>query len=607
LDKQSTIGFILIAVILMAWMYFNAPDPKKQQANKPISVAESTTAEVSPNLQSNISAVNDSLGAGVQSAAVLKLGKYFAPFATGTEKIFTIETDFFKAEFTSKGGMLKRWELKEYTTWDKKNRVQLVSDSRIGDLSLLFTTTEGKIINTSTLYFSQHATFSSKIISSGEEFKLEYILPVTETGKLVRRYIFKNGEYGFRTEQEFIELQNIVSDEKFQLAWERGIHYSEHNSVDESNNAKANGYSGGELTEIDASSNGDVPKSNFSGTTEWVGTHTKYFGVALIPLQQKTVGGFLEGKHITTENKGMIEKYTVALKLPFKGTREEKSSVTVFLGPLKRSVLQSYNVELDKMLSLGWTWLVRPISEYFILPLFNGLHSIIPNYGIVLIIFAFIIKLLLHPLSKKSMHSMKKMQQLQPMLNELKEKYKDDPTKLNQATMRLYSDYGVNPAGGCLPLILQMPILFALFAVFSSTIDLRHAEFFGWIKDLSAPDVLFTLPFAIPIFNIQDVSGLAFMMGITMFVQQKQTITDPRQKMMVWMMPVMMTLLFNSFPAGLNLYYFLFNILSIVQQWYINKQHSNEPLKKLEQKDRKPSWAERMMKQAEAASKGKRK
>jgi len=588
-------------------MYFNAPDPNKQQAHKPISVAETTTAQVSPNLQSNISAVNDSLGAGEQSAAVLKLGKYFAPFATGAEKIFTIETDFFKAEFTSKGGMLKRWELKEYTTWDKKNLVQLVSDSRIGDLSLLFTTTEGKIINTSALYFSQNATFSSKIISSGEEFTLEYILPVTETGKLVRRYIVKNGEYGFRTEQEFIELQNIVSDEKFQLAWERGIHYSEHNSVDESNNAKANGYSGGELTEIDASSNGDVPKSNFSGITEWVGTHTKYFGVALIPLQQKTVGGFLEGKHITTENKGMIEKYTVALKLPFKGTREEKSSVTVFLGPLKRSVLQSYNVELDKMLSLGWTWLVRPISEYFILPLFNGLHSIIPNYGIVLIIFAFIIKLLLHPLSKKSMHSMKKMQQLQPMLSELKEKYKDDPTKLNQATMRLYSDYGVNPAGGCLPLVLQMPILFALFAVFSSTIDLRHAEFFGWINDLSAPDVLFTLPFAIPLFNIQDVSGLAFMMGITMFVQQKQTVTDPRQKMMVWMMPVMMTLLFNSFPAGLNLYYFLFNILSIVQQWYINKQHSNEPLKKLEQKDRKPSWAERMMKQAETASKGKRK
>ena len=591
----------------MVWMYFNAPDPNKQQAHKPISVAETTTAQVSPNLQSNISAVNDSLGAGEQSAAVLKLGKYFAPFATGAEKIFTIETDFFKAEFTSKGGMLKRWELKEYTTWDKKNLVQLVSDSRIGDLSLLFTTTEGKIINTSALYFSQHATFSSKIISSGEEFTLEYILPVTETGKLVRRYIVKNGEYGFRTEQEFIELQNIVSDEKFQLAWERGIHYSEHNSVDESNNAKANGYSGGELTEIDASSNGDVPKSNFSGITEWVGTHTKYFGVALIPLQQKTVGGFLEGKHITTENKGMIEKYTVALKLPFKGTREEKSSVTVFLGPLKRSVLQSYNVELDKMLSLGWTWLVRPISEYFILPLFNGLHSIIPNYGIVLIIFAFIIKLLLHPLSKKSMHSMKKMQQLQPMLSELKEKYKDDPTKLNQATMRLYSDYGVNPAGGCLPLVLQMPILFALFAVFSSTIYLRHAEFFGWINDLSAPDVLFTLPFAIPLFNIQDVSGLAFMMGITMFVQQKQTVTDPRQKMMVWMMPVMMTLLFNSFPAGLNLYYFLFNILSIVQQWYINKQHSNEPLKKLEQKDRKPSWAERMMKQAETASKGKRK
>ncbi|MEK7264353.1 MAG: membrane protein insertase YidC, partial [Bacteroidota bacterium] len=586
---------------------FNAPDPQQQQTHKQVTTADSVKA-TSPQMSANtLTSMGDSLSLISNSAAVMKLGKYFAPFASGSEKIFTVETDVFKAEFTSKGGMLKRWELKEYTTWDKKNPVQLVSDSRIGDLSLLFTTTEGKIINSSALYFSQQSTFSSKVISSGEEFSLEYFLPVTETGKLVRRYIFKSGEYGFRTEQEFVELQNVISDEKFQLAWERGIHYSEHNSVDESNNAKANGFSGGELTEIDASSEGENPKSNFSGTTDWVGTHTKYFGVALIPMQQKTVGGFLEGKHISAANQGVMEKYTVALKLPFKGTREEKSSVTIFLGPLKRSVLQSYNVELDKMLSLGWTWLVRPISEYFILPLFNGLHALVPNYGVVLIIFAFIIKLLLHPLSKKSMHSMKKMQQLQPMILELKEKYKDDPTKLNQATMRLYSDYGVNPAGGCLPLVLQMPILFALFAVFSSTIDLRHAEFFGWIKDLSAPDVLFTLPFAIPIFNIQNVSGLAFMMGITMFVQQKQTVTDPRQKMMVWMMPVMMTLLFNSFPAGLNLYYFLFNILSIAQQWYINKQHSNEPLKKVEQKDRKPSWAERMMKQAESASKGKRK
>ena len=182
------------------------------------------------------------------------------------------------------------------------------------------------------------------------------------------------------------------------------------------------------------------------------------------------------------------------------------------------------------------------------------------------------------------MKSMQKMQRLQPMIEEVKTKYKEDPQKMNQAVMRLYKEYGVNPAGGCLPMLLQLPILYALWAVFSSSIELRQANFVWWIKDLSIPDVIVTLPFSIPVFNITDVSGLALAMGITMFIQQKMTVKDPRQKMMVWMMPVLLTLLFNFFPSGLNLYYFMFNLLSIVQQFYVTKKHKDEPLRKVEPK-----------------------
>jgi YidC/Oxa1 family membrane protein insertase len=169
-------------------------------------------------------------------------------------------------------------------------------------------------------------------------------------------------------------------------------------------------------------------------------------------------------------------------------------------------------------------------------------------------------------------------------MNEIKEKYKDDPQKMNQQVMRLYKEYGVNPAGGCLPLILQMPILYALWAVFSSTIELRQASFMFWIHDLATPDVIFTLPFQIPLFGIDKLSGLALLMGVTMVVQQKQSVQDPRQKMMVWMMPLMMTLLFNGFPAGLNLYYFVFNVLSIGQQAWMNKKHKDDPIQKVEPK-----------------------
>jgi YidC/Oxa1 family membrane protein insertase len=205
----------------------------------------------------------------------------------------------------------------------------------------------------------------------------------------------------------------------------------------------------------------------------------------------------------------------------------------------------------------------------------------------VIIVFSIIIKIVLHPLTRSSMRSMKKMQALQPLMNEIKEKYKDDPQKMNQQVMNLYKEYGVNPAGGCLPLLLQFPILIALYNVFRATIELRQGSFVWWIKDLSIPDTIFTLPFEIPFFAVRDVSGLALLMGITMFIQQKQTVKDPRQKAMIWMMPIMMTLLFNSFPSGLNLYYFVFNALSIGQQIMINRQGEGETLRKVEPKKKK--------------------
>jgi YidC/Oxa1 family membrane protein insertase len=190
----------------------------------------------------------------------------------------------------------------------------------------------------------------------------------------------------------------------------------------------------------------------------------------------------------------------------------------------------------------------------------------------------------------------------------MRERFKDDTKKQQQEMMKIYSEYGINPAGGCLPLILQLPILYALWAVLRTAIDLRQAHFFLWINDLSMPDVIFSLPFRLPLLNVDQFSGLALLMGITMFLQQKLTITDPRQKAMVYMMPVMFTLMFSSFPSGLNLYYFMFNLLSIVQQVYINKFSSSSKLTPddLKKKPKKEGWFQKKMKEAQeiAASQG---
>jgi len=261
------------------------------------------------------------------------------------------------------------------------------------------------------------------------------------------------------------------------------------------------------------------------------------------------------------------------------------------------------------MINFGWRLIVRPIGEWFMLPLFKMIHMFISNFGISIIIFSIIIKILLYPLSISQMRSAQKMKLIQPDVNKIREKFKDDPKAQQAEMMKLYSEMGVNPAGGCLPLLLQMPILYALWAVLRTAIELRQAEFFLWIKDLSMPDVIFSLPFRLPLLNVDQFSGLALLMGITMFIQQKMTITDPKQKALVYMMPIMFTLMFSSFPSGLNLYYFMFNLLSIAQQQYINKfsKTSKLTIADLKAMPKKEGFFQKKMREAQeiAAAQGK--
>lgn len=191
------------------------------------------------------------------------------------------------------------------------------------------------------------------------------------------------------------------------------------------------------------------------------------------------------------------------------------------------------------------------------------------------------------------------MQLLQPKITELKEKHKDDPQKVQKETMKLYSTYGINPMGGCLPMLLQMPILIALWSLFNVAIDIRQQPFMLWINNLSAPDVIYRLPFKIPLFGIDVISGLAVLLGITMFFQQKMSVKDPSQKALVYLMPVMFTALFMTFPSGLNLYYFMFNLLSIGQQYYVNHKKGDGELVPVENPKQKKGFMSRMMEAAE--------
>jgi YidC/Oxa1 family membrane protein insertase len=244
-----------------------------------------------------------------------------------------------------------------------------------------------------------------------------------------------------------------------------------------------------------------------------------------------------------------------------------------YMGPKSHKVLSTYDNQLSDAVNFGF---FNVIAKPLLIAM-NVIHDLIPNYGIAIILLTIFIKLVFWPLGTKSYKSMNKMKKVQPLMMELREKFKNDKQKMNQEVMNLYKTYKVNPASGCLPMLVQMPIFFALYRMLYQAIELRHAPFFGWISDLSAPDRLFHFDFTIPMMQAPaGIPMLTLLMGASFLLQQKMTPTagDPMQAKMMMLMPIFMTVLFINFPAGLVLYMFVNNIISMGQQYYIQKKFS---------------------------------
>ncbi|MBK7253412.1 MAG: membrane protein insertase YidC [Ignavibacteria bacterium] len=588
MDKKSLLGFVLIGIVLMIWLYWNSSTQQKmvqQNKNKitdSIKVQEKTLSknpEINSIDTSNKSLNNVILDSLKNDSLNIKYGKLFSQkaienSANPKEKIIILENEKVQMEFSNYGGGLKKYTIKNYETWDNKP-LQLVDWKKGKELHLLFTSREGRLINTKDLVFeSEYPEWKKVELGSDTTFKLIYTLNITPDGseKISKTYTFFRDQYEFDVEYEFKNPVKFISDNKYQVVWESSLNMTEFRSDQEVTYEEAFAYMGGELETLDASTENEEFKGDFNGTTDYVSLRTKYFGLFIIPKDRKGDGAYLYGTKELLKDKGARENYSIAVKMEIKNDALEKSSFMILLTPLDYNILKSYEIDLEKTLRFSLDFMVRPIAQYVILPVLFFYAQCYSQLGNSNYAFALIMKIVLNPLTKTQMNSMKKMSQINPKITAIREKHKDDPVKANQQIMKIYKDEKINPAGGCLPMLIQLPILYALFGVFNSTIELRHAGFL-WIKDLAAPDVILQLPFKLPIFGIDQISGLALLMGITMFIQQKMTVTDPKQKALVYIMPVMLTLLFFSFPAGLNLYYFMFNVFTILYQWWTNKKN----------------------------------
>ena len=608
MDKQSTLAFILIGVILVFWLYLNSPEPVVNQNKNVDSTKVLNSAESLKTENKAIKEIVPPTEPEVETS--FKISDL-------PEKIITIETDLALIELTSKGGRFRKYYLKNYETWyhaDIKDtsdfyntHVQLVNTTKEGgDFNLFFVTKDGQQINTKSLDFESDKNESHYKISGDDSLSFSFTYKLDGDKSLTKQFVFFGNNYNLKADVILNNLNDFISSYRYDVEWSNGINFVEENSVDEANYSNAAAFSGDEKVIVDATSVDEPVEKVLNGKIDWIGVRNKYFATIIAPVNPSSEGGAdFKGSHEATPN-GQREYYSASLRIPFKNQLYQKDSFKLFIGPLDYYLLKdsgnNYEAIYEFGSFLGLSIVTQPISEYILLPLFIFLHDFIPNYGWVIIVFSIILKLALHPLTKQSYKSMKKMSQLQPKIAELKEKHKGDQQKIQKETMKLYSTYGVNPAGGCLPMLLQMPILFALFTFFNVAIEIRHEPFLWWITNLSSPDIIYKLPFTVPLFGISAITGLAPLLGITMFLQQKMTVKDPSQKALVYIMPFMMTFLFMGFSSGLNLYYFMFNLLSIGQQYFINHQHGDE-LVPVQNPKKKGGFMQRMMEAAEQQKK----
>lgn len=467
----------------------------------------------------------------------------------------TVDTDLYTAVFTEAGGAVKSFILKEHTETIKAKSPgkQLVMTKPDQGFPLKFSW--GSAVASDLLYDSD-----TQKVEFGDDGKATLTMKAQAGNGLEIERTFT-----FYAKKYLIDLTVKVTNTSAQPL--QGMaQLQQINSPFEGQTAGSSllftgpaTFLGETLQEIKSKEFVDGAKT-LQGKMDWAGYEGNYFLCAILPLKDAGATFTMQGTEALTSTQvaGNLDTLQPA--------QAKEYSYHIFYGPKKLKLLQEIGFNLDKAVNFGWFDVVAKPTLW----LLNFFYSFCRNYGIAIILVTVLFKAIFWPITQKGMKSMKNMQKLQPKMVKIKEKYKDDPARMNQEVMNLYKTYKVNPLGGCLPMILQIPVFFALYKVLLQCIELRHAPFMLWITDLSAPDRLwigFQLPY------LGGIPVLTLLMGASMFFQQKlsPTTADPTQAKIMMFLPLIFTFMFLNFASGLVLYWFVNNLLAILQQYLINK------------------------------------
>ena len=478
----------------------------------------------------------------------------------GNARTITVDTPYYKVSLSEKGGSFKSFVLKDYRETVQKGSPlkELIPENLDQMLKVFF---DGQSMQGLEDAFFKASEESGAITVNEKPRELKFTHVDQKGVSIEKKYIFSPTSY-------IIGLDVTVSNaSQHGIGDDMVLSVSNHlsKSVQRYGHEGPTGLINGKLEQVNVKK---IKEQNlFPGKIRWLALEDQYFMTAIIPKSVQESSMRVVSNQDTIENQYIVPDSHVA-----SGT-QRAFDFLLFFGPKSTKVLKTIDYDLSKVIDFGYfDFLAKPLLWFM-----NFIYSVIPNYGIAIIILTIVTKVILWPLGNKSYKSMNEMKRLQPLMTEIREKYKNDKKMMNQETMALYRTYKVNPMGGCLPMILQIPVFFALYRMLYQAIELRHAPFIFWINDLSAPDRLFHFNFSIPFMQPPyGIPVLTIIMGVTMLLQQKMSPPpgDPTQAKMMMFMPIVFTFIFINFSSGLVLYWLVNNVLSIAQQYYIQKKYA---------------------------------
>lgn len=615
LDLNSIIGFVLISGILIWMLWSNAPTPeelkekeKKEQVEKQAKEVKTVTSTVAA------TPVADSTK---NAAAQAKLGSfgYSATLPSATDAVTEIKNEVLSLKISNKGGYIVDATILGFDQFEKnsKKAVQLIKDNN-ASLNIALNTTDNRTLNTKDMYFEP------KLTTEGKNQVLTLQLKAGPDQFLEYRYVLKPKEYMLDFAIRSQGLEKVVNTSKpLDLEWQMKTYRNEKSVSYENRYSEiVFEYEDGKDDYLNAARDSEDEAKDVS----YIAFKQHLFTSILLTDTKFKTAKFKSDNLVDDEKVDTVftKNFTAQVPLEFKNGALNYN-MNWYYGPAKYEILNDYERNLDEIMPLGWG-IFGWINRYIFIPVFGFISALGIGYGVTIILFTILVRIVMSPVTYKSYLSQAKMKVLRPEIAELNEKFKDNPMKKQQETMKLYSKAGVNPMAGCLPALMQLPVFYALFQLFPSLFDLRQKSFL-WADDLSSYDSIYQLPFHIPFYG-SHVSLFPILASIAIFFYMKMTTGDqamsapPQEgmpdmgkimKIMIYLSPIMMLFFFNSNGSGLSLYYFISNLITIgimlvIKNYIVKEDKIHAQIQENKTKEKKESKFQKkmreMMEQAEA-------